>query len=231
MFRLVIASVSLAALCLVSVAQAQTTSLSFDSLPTAQGWVYNTGRPSVPETSIFSIDAGALKQNSLGQSSNFIALYEKRDFADTSRPFVLALRARVLEEDNVEQSHFGFCFGFETGTKAYSIGIGTNIIKAPNGPILSSTIDNTQFHDYRYEGTPDGSYSLYVDDNLIATGSALAYNSSNRLFLGDGTTGTNARAEITRFTYTAVPAPSALITLLIGVVPGVGVLLRRRHRK
>lgn len=174
--------------------------LSFGTLPSAQGWTYFVLNNPATETEVFSVSGGTLFQNSLstgfqGQGSN-----RYNFFTDISPrlPFTLAVRARVLEENgDINTNSFGFFFNSFTKTKTIQVGLGTSKIDDANsgdGRFLSTTIDNTQFHNYRLEGSLGIGYRLFIDDVLLATGpTTQTSNDQSRSFLslGDGTGGTN----------------------------------------
>ncbi len=207
--------------------KAQTTSLNFDSLPSSQGWTYVATNSTVSETSIFSVSNSTLHQNTLGLGG-FQADYERFNFGDPLKPFVLSMRSRTLQEDS--SATYGFGFGWNTGTKYYSVSVGVNAFRFGSGSNQSASVDTTLFHDYRIEGNPNGLFNFYVDNLLYTTSSAVGQSGSNSIYFGDLTpTGSNARADITQFSFRNVstPAPSALFTALFGLVPGAGLLWRR----
>jgi RHS repeat-associated protein len=177
--------------------------LAFDALPSTQGWAYGASGNSVPETSVFSIDGTTLYQNSIGvgfagQGSN---RYNYWGVVDPSLPFVIELRARVLQEEgDVLRNSFGFCFGVFTGIEEFGVAVGTAQIQTNLG-IFRDVGDNTSFRNFRLEGAPGEGYKLFVDGVLIAAGPATPTNFTNSLYLGDGTGGTNARADVTFYRF------------------------------
>jgi len=184
--------------------------LNFTSLPSAQGWTYFLVGNSVSETSVFSVDGSVLYQNSMGvgyagQGANGYAM---TGVIDPHKPFTVWIRARVIDEEgDIATNSFGFCFGAHTETGGgFIIGIGKKMIQACSatvcGLIIDSTINNTVFHDYRLEYIPKVSNKLFVDNVLISEDVPLLYSiGMNRIYIGDGTGGTNARAEITYFKF------------------------------
>ena len=187
--------------------------LDMCSLPSAQGWKYMSVGNSVPENSVFSLqnlDQGCiLHQDSMGvgQANQGNNGYKINNVVDPSKPFVLKVRARVLaEEGDTNKNHFGFGFEVCTGAEAFAIMIGPSEIQALDNEnedrVLSTSIDNTKFHNYRLEGTHGVGYSFYVDNDLIATGASRVMECDNSLYLGDGTGGTNAKADIASFEFT-----------------------------
>jgi hypothetical protein len=62
-------------------------SLSFNSLPSAQGWTYTTSGPA--ESSIFTVDGTALHQNTIGTDKLGFEIYDLYTFVDPDRHFTL----------------------------------------------------------------------------------------------------------------------------------------------
>lgn len=224
------------------------TSLDFNTLPSAQGWTYMTGHsstpdltPTVPEASIFSVANGVLQQNTLGQGS-LEAVYALQNYANFTESFTVFVRARVLAQDNGSDP-YGLEIGFHSDTWGTGFGVGTGIIKDFTGAILSNGIDTSVFHDYKFVGNPDDSYTFYIDGMLTATGNGVLYSSlpytvadsdKQIIYFGDGTpSGSNARADIANYTFTqgsaAVPEP-ATIWLFGSVLPIFLATSERRKR-
>ena len=67
--------------------------------------------------------------------------------------------------------------------------------------MLSTTIDNTVFHDYLLKANPGANYEFFVDGQLIATGPRRTLVTPHRVQFGDLTNGAGAHAEMTRFQF------------------------------
>ena len=80
-------------------AQAQSTVLGFNSLPTSQGWTYVFETRRLPKPPFFSVSDSTLHQNTLG-IGNHEAYFERRNFADPTKSFVFSMRSRTLAEDS-----------------------------------------------------------------------------------------------------------------------------------
>jgi hypothetical protein len=202
-------------------------------LPSAQGWTYVAVGQEVPEASVFSVSGGVLHQNSIGIGIGYPGTnaYRLANVIDSSQPFTISMRARVLEDEGeVTVNSFGFCAAAYGGTEEFGFGLGTQLTQTIDAygreePLAS---DNTEFHDYRLEVTPGFGYQLFRDDDLITTGVPFELAFPNGLELGDGTGGANARAEVASYTFSqgAVPEPGSLAILCL-----VGASLLRRNRK
>ncbi|MCB0059733.1 MAG: putative Ig domain-containing protein, partial [Caldilineaceae bacterium] len=182
--------------------------LNFDSLPSRQGWTYFAQGNIAAEDSVFAVDGTTLFQDSLsvgfaGQGSNRYNFY---NIVDRRLPVEMALRARVLEEmGNVEWNVFGFGFGFGffTGTETMGIGIGATQLRDQRGsagPMV--LITGNDFHDYQLYASPGIGFELFLDGDLVHSGPTVPTVYQNHVSLGDGTGGTNARAEVTAYSYT-----------------------------
>jgi hypothetical protein len=153
--------------------------LTFDTLPSAQGWTYGAAGNTAPETRVFSVSNNTLHQDStgLGSASAGSNTYVLSGVVDPL-PFRLTVRALLLQEEDfppADENHFGFGFGGSTSTQAFGAGLGTD----------------TQGRLVVQRGTlGQMNYQLLIDDVLTATvpfRADLTFN--NQLFLGDVTGG------------------------------------------
>lgn len=175
--------------------------LDFNSLPSAQGWTYVGD--GTPEANVFSVSGGVLTMNTLGRGGSF-PHYEFPGTIDSALPFTLSMRARVTGyEGETPDNVFGFgVFGCEgANSERFGVGLSQTRIMTVT-PDLSANLDATQFHDYLVKGTPGGGYQVFVDNTLMLNGQSAPGGCPYLLWLGDGTGGPNARAEITRFSFT-----------------------------
>ncbi|HEY5871338.1 MAG TPA: Ig domain-containing protein, partial [Candidatus Tectomicrobia bacterium] len=190
--------------------------LQFDTLPSAQGWRYIAVGNSVSEPGVFSVNGGTLLQNAMGvgfagQGSN---IYTLPDMPASRLPYSIAVRARVLaEEGDVQRNSFGFVFGANAMTEFFNIGIGLTRLTDTFGVVIPTAIDHTQWHDYRLDIVPTVGYTFFIDGLFVASGLPRPLTpaiiadivrhgfSGNELDLGDGTGGTNARAEVTHYRF------------------------------
>jgi Bacterial Ig-like domain (group 3) len=193
-------------------------SLSFDSLPSAQGWTYLAEGNLVAETSLFTVDPiqRVLRQKTTdvvpnGQvGTNTFRLFNS---ISPTLPFSITMRARVLISDgNASANAFGFSFSAYTGTEKYGIGLSTNSIQSADAKFISTNFDNTVFHDYRLDVTPGVGYEFFVDGNRLATGPPLPLSFPNALEIGDAASGTNALAEVSGYTFEQKPVVSVILS-------------------
>ena len=189
-------------------ARATSIILSMGSLPSAQGWTYTSGGIAAPETPTWSASPGLLAFDTMpynvglsGQGTS--SFYFQLGVVNNFEPIVIAVRARVLEWEQDGSAFVGGCFGFgfTQGNTLWAMGISPTQIRNVNGNVLSSAYDNTQFHDYRLEWTPPSSVRFYVDNTLISTNNTGFAQALNRIHFGDGTGASNARCEITRYSF------------------------------
>ena len=186
--------------------------LDCSTLPTAQGWTYIAEGNTKPESAIFSVDGTAFHQDSLGIGFQGAARNVYVHPADSRKPFVVNLRARVTDYryvfDETRPGHeFGFGFGFLAGKEGIGIGLSTQYIENIACEQLRVPSDNTGYHDYRLEGVfgPAGYWRLYRDETLVGSGTPRTFPEPEEyeyaLFIGDCTGGANAVADVTAYEY------------------------------
>jgi hypothetical protein len=180
--------------------------LSFNSLPSAQGWDYLNGTSGIPDTSVYSVDGTYLHMDTIGFGYSGFA-YKLLDAVDPTLPFTLTVRARVTDyEVQSYNNPWGFTLGLLTGSKGYFVGISPDRIYAgdSNGQIIDVVPNHSvsDWHDYRIESIDGDSFEVFVDDVSLGTASPEIRNDSNSLYFGDGTGGANARVDISYFSFT-----------------------------
>lgn len=175
--------------------------LSFTTLPSTQGWLYVPFGNTATETQVFSLNSNVLQQNTLGLADGF-NFYQLLGVVQPTLPFTLTVTARVLAQEGEATDAFGFGFAVAVGTQQFAFGLRTGSIHDPVGNILSTTIDTTQFHEYRLEGTPGGGYRLFVDGVFLGSGSAGTRTTAAQfLSFGDLSDTANARGEISSLSF------------------------------
>jgi RHS repeat-associated protein len=178
--------------------------LDMSALPSQQGWMYADDSTGIPEAAVFSVSDGMLQQDTIGKGFNTWG-YQQLQMVDRQLPFTIAFRARVLAHEAIggNPDHpFGFCIGVNTGTETFGVGLDPRQIMDSLGTVLSTAIDNSQFHNYRLEVTPGVGYRVLVDGALVGTGPPRPSPDPSRLYIGDCTRGPNARADLSSYTFT-----------------------------
>jgi hypothetical protein len=224
----------MAVIFIAGIASAQLISYIPSSLPSSQGWTYTytQSAPDPGETNIYSIDGSTLFQNSIGIGQR-TAFYKYFPVIDPSLAYYIDLRARVTMNEIFNSLYpYGFCFGAQIGDVRYVFGITPTAIRYHLGTTAPTivTLDNTIFHDYRLNIFPGGSWQLFVDGSLAGSAaSAWSYSSTSaEVFFGDGTSLSNARAELTRYEFGVVPEPSSVLLLGASLLSlGIAGRLRR----
>src|SRR5207249_538363 len=107
----------------------------------------------------------------LGRGGLTVA-YILPNVVDSHLPFTVSVRARVVDHEG-GLNPWSFDIVVETGAESFEVGISPTVIRSTRGTFFSTTIDNTQFHNYRMEGIPGVGMRFFVDDVLV--GSDLPY--------------------------------------------------------
>jgi hypothetical protein len=203
-------------------AQSSAVTLSFDSLPSAQGWVYSDDDLpwlSKPETALFSLVDNHLHMDSrFGIGTDGAWGYKYFLPLDANAPFSITVDARVTDTDRWSPSAFavyaiadGLYYGFSFTTGPDTINIGDNSV--------SAGFDVTQFHEYELRAIPGVGVDLYVDGNYLGSGATSSSDSSVPfLYIGDGTRGGDAVADIASYTY--APSENCFIDAPASVYEG-----------
>jgi hypothetical protein len=192
-------------------------SLSFDSLPSAQGWTFRTDGPS--EAQAYSVDGGKLIMHTIGTGAANVG-YEVDNVVDRLRPFTISLRARVLRTEVLDPSFAAstLVVSASTGADVSGFGLNTRSIHAPLFSGQIHPLDATRFHDYRLEGGLGAEVRTFVDGVLFATGSPLSFPNPDALLLLNGSF-EKGDAEITAFSFLQpVPEPRTDLLILAGLV-------------
>ena len=186
--------------------------LNFASLPSAQGFTYTpTGaHAAVLEPNVFSVSGGVLTQNTMGQSNGISGggiLYQINGGMTATETKQIRVRTRCLQVEGsagAPSGEGGLVFGFSIGSVQYAWTLTPTkilVLQSTSYVAIPGVYDNTVFHDYTFEFIPPTTYRTWRDGGLINT-STVGYGIvANRLFIGDGTGGANARGEITSFRF------------------------------
>ncbi len=146
-------------------ARAYVVELKFNTLPSAQGWTYTSSElyDEYREYRIFSIYETTLHQNSIGRTGRGSVdyYYILRNVVNSTKPFILTVRARVLRSESLANGgRGGFAFGASTGNEDFNIYMNTSTIQDSFQTKISSNTPG--FHEYCLEGTPGVGYRFFT---------------------------------------------------------------------
>lgn len=174
--------------------------LSFDRLPSQQGWIYSGA---VPESSVFSVVNGVLRMDGRGLGDTR-ARYDQFDVIEPTRPFSIDISMRIIDSDNFPDFEWVFGLGaigpglgstLEWGTAR---GLGYSYVATGTGN--ACTVD-TGFHDYLLTVVPGGNFQLFIDGVLCDEGPTPGGDMVNTLFFQDSAREAEALLEIRRFVF------------------------------
>ena len=179
-------------------------SLGFSSLPSSQGWTYSTGS-AIPDMAVFSVNGTSLFQNTVGQGYSGFS-YLQSNVVDPVAPFSISVTVRVTSyEVQSLNNPWGFSIGVGTGNEVYDLGIAPGNIRSSGtsgeGYLFSTTVDVTQFHEYRIEAIPGQNFELFIDNVSYGTAPPNVSPYPNTIFVGDSTAGANANVEVIAFSF------------------------------
>jgi hypothetical protein len=175
---------------------AATVDLDFDSLPSAQGWLY---QGHIPESAAFSVDGNTLTLDTLGRGA-VLSTYGIGNIIDPDLPFIVSVRARVLEQEGTPGS-LPFHFGSFTGKETFQVGLGVAEVRVQGRRI---GLDGSRFHDFRLEAVPGTGSSFFVDGQLVDSFPPHPTDvTGNSIFFGDGSAfdDSNGLVEIQRYLF------------------------------
>ncbi len=211
-----------------SVAQAQlfTSNYNTSLLPSAQGWGYFPFNSALTESQVFSSSGGILTANTIGngfqgQGSNFAYINAANGTFSAAQDWVVEARVRVLQ-GQLLSFHYGFSIGAAFDGMNASVGIMPSTFQ--DSTLVVRARDNSAWTTWRIEtDRQNGTFDLFIDGTLITT-AAISFGSNgagfpeNYAFLGDGTGGANALAEVQSFSFAQVPipAPTTAAFLVLG---------------
>lgn len=191
-------------------------SLSFDALPSQQGWTFRNS-PSMVESSYAAVDGLSLNLNSMGSGFTDSTVFWdiSSGVVNPAQDYVLEVVAKVTGEESNDNRPSGFLFGVQTGTHYNVFRLGLNhIVLLQGGSLQDIPSDNSQFQTFKLVGSVDGQFEFYVDGKLISSGIGGNAGSSNRLILGDGGNNANGSGVVTSFVFTqAVPEPVTALSI------------------
>jgi hypothetical protein len=198
--------------------------LAFNALPSSQGWSFVS---SSPESQLFSVNGSSFLQTTVGSGYSGNG-YLIPNIVDTTVPFTVSVTVRILNyEVQSSGNPFGFMISVTTGTEGYDVGIAPGNILSTSSEesgfhhVWSSTLDVSQFHTYRIEAMPGQDFELFIDNVSYGTVAPRVHPYENGLFIGDGTAGANADAEVIAYSfYQDISEPTCLINAPASVNEG-----------
>jgi hypothetical protein len=223
---------------MVTAASAETFTLGFANLPTAQGWTYNpNGGGALPDTAFYTATGTQLNQVTEGFAAGTNDGYYARAVTFSgSTDFILTATASIGSASGVNLGGgtifpFGFILGLD------------NVYFGLNGSRLGlySTSGGIQYFDLPAGFDASGN----VDYRMIRTGASLKFTAdgvtlfnglvgpgalSDRVIIGDGTKFANATGNYSALRFSSdVPEPASWAMLVAGFGL-VGAAARRRQR-
>jgi hypothetical protein len=193
--------------------------LNFDSLPSKQGWTYRASGNFAREDRVFSVVGQTLVQDSIGvgfagqghNSYDFLGVVAQR------LPLAVQVYSRIVAEEGGNRP-YGFCFEARTDRDFFDTGLG--LTRIADAFLTTVDFNTAQFHQYQLNAIPGVGYRLLIDGQLVQTGKPKPLISPNQIILGDCTGGTNARAEVTAYSFTQ--------PRVVGQNPPAGTLMPNR---
>jgi hypothetical protein len=193
-------------------AATQDISLTFGSLPSAQGWTYTTSgsHAGTLEGLVFETDGAALHLQTLGRGygvSDGSILYQISGIvtaAETKQLRVTAQAVSVEGSGSGAQGQGGNAFGFTTGATQYGFSITPTamyVLTRTGFTQVGGTVNNLQPHDYVFDYVSPSTTRLYRDGVLIHTNTQGFAVAANRVFFGDGTGGANSHTIINQLRF------------------------------
>jgi hypothetical protein len=161
--------------------------------PNDLGWTYVVLGNGLSGTEAFTLGKGVIKQQTLGagfagQGGNYWGTVVEVPHAS---PWILKARIRVIGSEI-----WSFPFGSYAAFGNAGFGVMMNSVSPlAAGSWTTLAFDAMQWHDYRFESTACGRWSLFIDGTLIAEGLGALTEGSLELAFGDGTGGANANTE------------------------------------
>jgi len=219
-------------------------SLDPNSLPSAQGWVYescSSGCNAPLESNTFTSTGGALQMDSTGTGSS-IADYANYGIVDPTQGFLLTASVSVgsyISSSVADGRATSFSVLASTGTETFgfSLNSDTVAINAGSSSPMYIPLDSEQSHDYILFASP-GSESIFVDGALLYSGTpAESTSTPNGLYIGKTSSYENGVASLTNLSFVqenltpvVEPVPEATTGAMfsLGLV-GLGYLYMRRN--
>jgi hypothetical protein len=222
----------LIAVSVAGTAAANVITLDMASLPSDQGWEYNTSgvHAGTAEADIVSTDGTTLRVDTMGEPAETIpsnATYRRTDVVGDAPLTILEWTSRTLDHEGLSDGYIAFFAGFRINTRDCAVGIMPDQIMVRNGAgVTLIDMDATTYRTYRIEAAAGSStYDFYIDGELQTSPSCRISSEFYSVVFGDGTGKANARTDITALEFSQIPEPASVV--LIGLVSGCTLFVRR----
>ncbi len=196
--------------------------LSMNTIPSAQGWTFSATGVSRTEAATVSLAGGELTFNTMGsghQPGGSSIFYSKTISPDWSQSYDMEARVRL----NAFESFSNF-IGVYFGAAPLWVGISPTRLTFPDLSFVNFS-PGSSFHTYRFEVQTSHSWTFYVDDAPVKSGTATVFSGNLGLRLGDGSGGSNGSATYDWYTFgQPIPTPGAL------TIAGIAAFAGRRRR-
>jgi hypothetical protein len=174
-----------------------TQSMTFGSLPSAQGWTF-TG--TATEANAFSVSGSKLYQNASGYTATQTGFYQKSTAGlSNANGWVVSTKMRVASSPNNNVNGVAIIWIFD-GTKQLGLEVNEFFIQANNGTTADFTYqDDFKTRERVITAVGKGSdYYVYIDGRMVidGTGKLTGTTASNQIQFGDNdaASGNNADA-------------------------------------
>lgn len=189
--------------------------LGFNSLPSAQGWVYNNPYSGTSE-SRWVATGTSLVENGVGiglgpfQGFSWYSYTPVATEYSAVLPWNLTVTVRITNDEFYGPIYRqGYANYVYLGGYGYGFGVDRGHVSMWDGTVFALDM-GTGFRTFTFSGDPVSRlYSLRMDGNLITSGTMVA--SSDVIYMGDVTNNHNADAEVTAWHLSQVPEPSTWI--------------------
>jgi hypothetical protein len=214
--------------------------LDFSTLPSRQGWTYDScswGCYVPPEASTFTVDGSTLRMDSMGTGLS-VSDYRYFGAVDPTLPFTISATLRVPAYETTGGAAgraTTFDLVADTGTQEFGVNLNSNTMAINVGgsaPTIYIPIDATVFHNYMVKAVPNVSDTIFVDGVMVYSGAPMDTGNPDALYIGNASSYENGIAELTSYRFLqAVPEPTAVVMFSLGIAALCGLGMRRARRQ
>ena len=207
-------------------------SLSFDSRPSAQGWVYNNPYSGTAESRWVATGTSLVENGvgiGLGPFQGFSWYNYTPGVAEYSAvlPWTLTVTVKITDDEYFGPFYrHGYANYVFLGGYGFGFGVDRENVNMWDGDNFAVDV-GSDFRTFTLSGDPiSHNYSLRMDGTLIDAGVMAAGGDS--IYMGDVTNNHNVDAEITSWQLSQVPEPSTWI-LAVTSLAWVGISRRSKR--